>query len=82
MDTLDGVAGVGSGSGLVSVELRHLGGALATPPAGAGALSHINAPSVLNAVGGAHDPEMYGATFAERPGDEQPPKERLEVPNS
>jgi hypothetical protein len=36
----------------------------------------------LNAVGAAHDPEMYGATFAERPSDEQPPKERLEVPNS
>jgi hypothetical protein len=65
LDTLDGVAGVDSGSGLVSVELRHLGGALATPPAGAGALSHISAPYVLNAVGAAHDPEMYGATFAE-----------------
>jgi hypothetical protein len=57
IDVLIEVAGVDSGSPLVTVEVRHLGGALAAPPADAGALSHLPAPYVLNAVGMAHDPQ-------------------------
>jgi FAD/FMN-containing dehydrogenase len=44
-------AGPGSGSPLVSAEIRHLGGALGTPGAGAGALSHIDAAFMAIAIG-------------------------------
>jgi hypothetical protein len=59
------VAGADSQSALVSAEIRHLGGALATAPAGAGALSHIEAPYVLNAVGLAVDRESAHRTYEE-----------------
>jgi hypothetical protein len=62
IDALVDVAGADSASPLVSVEVRHLGGALASAPDHAGALSHIAAPYVLNAVGMAHDPQHRQAT--------------------
>jgi hypothetical protein len=56
VDALVAVAGDGSGSPLLSVELRHLGGALATAPAGAGALATLDAAFAYFAVGVAPDP--------------------------
>ncbi len=41
----------GSGSPLVSAELRHLGGALATPPPGSGARGHLEGRFLLFGVG-------------------------------
>jgi hypothetical protein len=64
IDVLVEVAGADSASPLVSVEVRHLGGALADPPPGAGALSHLPAPYVLNAVGMAHDPQSRDTAAA------------------
>ncbi len=55
------VAGPGSGSPLVSAEIRHLGGALATPAAGGGALSHLDAGFAYHAVGIPTDPEAAEA---------------------
>lgn len=43
--------GPGSGSVLLSSEVRHLGGALARPAAGAGALSHLDAANVTYFIG-------------------------------
>jgi FAD/FMN-containing dehydrogenase len=43
VDALVGIAGAGSGSPLLSVEVRHLGGALASASASNGALSSIDA---------------------------------------
>jgi FAD/FMN-containing dehydrogenase len=51
IDALVSRAGHGSGSPLLSVELRHLGGAVATRPAGAGAVGHFEAQFVMYAVG-------------------------------
>ncbi len=62
IDRLVAMAGEDSGSPLVSVEVRHLGGALGRPVEGAGALSHIAAPYVLNAVGMAATREQMAAT--------------------
>ncbi len=45
------VTGPGSGSALLSAEIRHLGGALAKPAPGGGALSHLDAGFVQYAVG-------------------------------
>lgn len=59
------VAGVESGSSLVSVEIRHLGGALNRIPDNAGALSHVSAPYVLNAVGAAYSSAQAVDSFAE-----------------
>lgn len=63
LGTLDAAVGSASGSPLISVEIRHLGGALATAPSGAGALSHIPAPYVLNAVGAVDGPSAHGETY-------------------
>ena len=41
----------GAGSPLFAAELRHLGGALAAPPAGAGARGHLEGRYLLFAVG-------------------------------
>lgn len=60
---LDASAGIESGSALISVEIRHLGGALASAPSGAGALSHIGAPYLINAVGGVESPSEASATY-------------------
>jgi hypothetical protein len=46
-----GAAGEGSGSPLLAAELRHLGGALAAPPADAGARGHFEGRFLLFGVG-------------------------------
>lgn len=51
IDALVACAGHGSGSPLLSVELRHLGGAVAVRPAGAGAVGHLDGEFLLYAVG-------------------------------
>lgn len=56
IDALVATAGQGSGSPLASVELRHLGGAIARRPPHAGALSHLDAKFLLYAVGFTPDP--------------------------
>ena len=55
------VAGAGSGSPFISVELRQLGGALARPAAGAGAASHLEGKFQLFSVGLPFTPEMAQA---------------------
>lgn len=62
---LDDAVGTHSATSLVAVEVRHLGGALARPADGGGALSHIEAPYVLNAVGVAGDPTSAERTWTE-----------------
>jgi FAD/FMN-containing dehydrogenase len=57
-------AGAGSGSPLLSVEVRHLGGALARLQPGHGALATIEAGFALFAVGIAATPEMGAAVKA------------------
>ena len=56
IDDLLAVAGPGSGSPLLSVELRHLGGAVARRQEHHGALAAIDAPFMEFAVGMAMDP--------------------------
>ncbi len=51
VDALIDVGGPGSGSPLLSLELRHIGGAVARAGEGAGALAAIDAEFVLYAVG-------------------------------
>jgi FAD/FMN-containing dehydrogenase len=51
IDALVACAGHGSGSPLLSVELRHLGGAIAERPADAGAIGHLEAEFLMFAVG-------------------------------
>jgi FAD binding domain/Berberine and berberine like len=55
IDALVGVAGPGTDSPLVSVEVRHLGGAAGRAEPGHGALAAVDAPYVLFAVGMAAD---------------------------
>lgn len=64
VDAFVEVAGPGSGSPLLSAELRQLGGALARPAENAGALSHLDAAFTLNGVGMAMAPEMGEAVNA------------------
>jgi FAD binding domain-containing protein len=58
IDALVAVAGHESGSELLIVELRHLGGALARVPANAGARSRLEAAYILFALGSPLTPEM------------------------
>jgi FAD/FMN-containing dehydrogenase len=51
IDAFLAVAGPGSGSPLVSAELRQLGGALARPAPGGGALSHLDGAFAFFSVG-------------------------------
>ena len=51
IDSLVELTGPGSGSPYLSVELRHLGGALGRPAPGAGALPQLNGTFALFAVG-------------------------------
>jgi FAD/FMN-containing dehydrogenase len=51
IDTLVACAGHGSGSPLLSVELRHLGGAVAERPADAGAVGHLGPEFLMFAIG-------------------------------
>jgi hypothetical protein len=64
IDALVAVAGPGSGSPLLSVELRQLGGAIGVPPAEHGALAKIGGAFALFAVGMAMTPEMGEAVSA------------------
>ena len=59
------VAGPGSGSQLLSVEVRHLGGALAAPARGHGALGSLDGEFAALCVSLAMSPEM-GAAAVER----------------
>jgi len=61
VDALTAAAGPGSGSPLVSLEVRHVGGAVATAPPGAGALAAIDAPFLWFAVGIAPAPQALEA---------------------
>ena len=61
VDAFVAAAGARSGSPLVSAEIRHLGGALAIAPTGAGATPSIDAPYGVYAVGVAATPEMAAA---------------------
>jgi hypothetical protein len=58
IDALVAVAGHESGSDLLMVELRHLGGALSRVPAGAGARSRLEAAYIFFALGSPMTPEM------------------------
>jgi UDP-N-acetylenolpyruvoylglucosamine reductase len=58
------VAGAGSGSPLLSVELRQLGGALAAPSLRHGAISSLDAGFAVFAVGMTMSPEMEAAVEA------------------
>jgi UDP-N-acetylenolpyruvoylglucosamine reductase len=58
VDALVRAAGPESGSSLVSVELRHLGGAIARPSADQGAVGAIDAAFALYSVGTALDDDM------------------------
>jgi FAD/FMN-containing dehydrogenase len=58
VDAFVEAAGPGSGSPLLLAELRQAGGALAAPPRGAGALSHLDAEFVFLGVGLPMAPEQ------------------------
>lgn len=64
IDELVAVAGAESGSPLISVEVRHLGGALARKSPGHGALASIEADFGLFAVGATPTPEVHAAVKA------------------
>jgi hypothetical protein len=61
IDELMSVAGPGSGSPLLSVELRHLGGAAALPQPGHGALPALDGSVLVAAVGLTADPQSRAA---------------------
>jgi hypothetical protein len=64
IEALVHVAGVGSGSPLLSVEVRHGGGALGRHAPGAGALPSIDGQFLMFAAGIAATPEMGAAVQA------------------
>ena len=64
IDAIVAAAGPGSGSPLLSVEVRHLGGALRRAEPGHGALASIEAGFGMFAVGIAMTPEMGAAVGA------------------
>ena len=57
-----GAAGMDGTSPLISVEIRHLEGALGRPDPNGGVLSHLEAPYALYAVGMAPSPAAVAAT--------------------
>jgi hypothetical protein len=61
IDSLLDVAGLGTGSALLSIELRQLGGAIARPAPDHGAVGSIDAPFVMFAVGMTPTPEVKAA---------------------
>ena len=61
IDALVGAAGPGTDSPLLSLEVRHLGGAAGRPGPEHGALAAIDASYALYAVGMATNPEMEQA---------------------
>jgi hypothetical protein len=64
IDAIVAAAGAGSGSPLLSVEVRHLGGALGRRQPGHGALATIEAGFAMFAVGVAMTPELGAAVRA------------------
>ncbi|MDX6408027.1 MAG: hypothetical protein QOE13_1098 [Gaiellaceae bacterium] len=64
IDAIVAAAGAGSGSPLLSVEVRHLGGALGRMQPGHGALATIEARFAMFAVGISMTPEMGAAMKA------------------
>jgi FAD/FMN-containing dehydrogenase len=64
VDALVAVAGPDAETPPTSVEVRHLGGALARPAPGGGAQSSIDASHLLNAVGATPTPDLAGAVRA------------------
>jgi hypothetical protein len=58
IDSFIETAGPGSGSPLLSAELRQCGGALGEPAKGGGALSHLEAEYVFCGIGLPMSPEM------------------------
>jgi FAD/FMN-containing dehydrogenase len=64
IDALIEAAGPGSGSPLLAVELRQLGGAIGVPPADHGALPKLGGEFALFAVGMAPDPAAAAAVEA------------------
>ncbi|HEU0023209.1 MAG TPA: FAD-binding protein [Thermoleophilaceae bacterium] len=64
LDALVGVAGPGSGSPLLMVQLRPLGGALSRPSANGGATAHLDAELAVYSVGVAMDAESGAAAAA------------------
>jgi FAD/FMN-containing dehydrogenase len=64
IDALVSTAGADSGSPLLSVEVRHAGGALARKAPGAGALASIEGRFLMFAVGMGATPEMGAAVKA------------------
>jgi len=65
IDALVGLAGPDTGTLLVSVEVGHLGGALARPAPGGGAQPSIDANYLVVAVGAAPTPDLAGAARAQ-----------------
>jgi FAD/FMN-containing dehydrogenase len=65
IDAVVAAAGPGSGSSLLSVELRQLGGAIARPAADHGAISAFDAQFALFAVGMAPTPELKAKAEAD-----------------
>jgi hypothetical protein len=61
VDRFVDVAGPGSGSPLVSAEIRHVGGAAGRPAPGAGALSHLRAAYAYVGIGIPMTPEIGAA---------------------
>src|SRR5215212_10750350 len=68
IDAFLGAAGPGSGSQLVSAELRSIGGALARRPEGAGARDTLKGDYVMFAVGAVMDPAATEAIAAQAEG--------------
>jgi Berberine and berberine like len=64
LELLVDCAGPASGTPLLSVEIRHLGGAAGRPAPGGGALDHIPADFAVYAVGMAPTPEMKAGVVA------------------
>jgi hypothetical protein len=65
VDAFVAATGPGSGSRLVGVELRHLGGALNVAPAGAGALGTLDADFAMFALGIAAAPDFVAQIDAQ-----------------
>lgn len=65
IDAFLGAVGEDSPSGLISAELRHLGGALATPAIDGGALDHLEGEFSLNGIGLAAGPDMAAKAVAD-----------------
>ena len=65
IDALVGLAGPDTGTVLASVEVRHLGGALARPAPGGGAQPSIDANYLVAAVGATPTPDLAAAVRAQ-----------------